>query len=342
MLHLPKRSLLFAIAIGAAAASPQIVVSNYLPEERLVITGLVPVESRDVDDSIVEEKFTATLRHTGTPPDKDFARVVAHVAQLQPLWAPGFARVVDGDLSFGTVRAGQTVQSHDTITIRRHRSTRIDPARLRWTIDAHPDMVPSDAWAGRWRFTITRKDVATDAIVMVGDITDTIGPGQPVGFSLLPEFVRCRWTGTDDRLDAACSARARVNGCLIEGTLTLGVERSGETLGGRGLVAVENHGTCAADDGGGSESIDLAGVRDFPQGDPEPFSFGLLPDFVMEPGLAQLLTDGLKRAQLGEPVSDDDCGVGGWRRFATPSFMNERDCRSYCRQRQADVDWRRR
>jgi hypothetical protein len=321
-------------------AGVEIAVQGHDRRESLTISRLTLVESHDLDRHLVEETYSAQLMHTGPPGGADFARVTAKLALPFGLGAPGFAQVVDGDLAFGTVRAGETVDSSDTVTIRRHRQTQVKPDLLRWTIDAHPDLVPSDAWAGQWRFTLTRKDLDTDAVVMVADVTDAIGPGEPVGFSLLPEFARCRWGGSDQALDANCAARAQVHSCLVDGSAQFTVERSGDAIAGRGTLSVEVSGDCGATSSGG-ELIEIVGNRMSGEAEAEPFSFGLLTAFVTEPSFAAFIGDGLREAALGEPDSERDCGRGGWRRFAKARFRGEHECRSFCRQRRTGSDeWR--
>jgi hypothetical protein len=98
-----------------------IALQGHDDELPLRMTELTLVESREVDRHLVEGTYSARVRHGGWPGSTDFARVTAKIVHPFGLSAPGVVEIVDDDLSFGTVRVGETVESVDAITIRRLR-----------------------------------------------------------------------------------------------------------------------------------------------------------------------------------------------------------------------------
>src|SRR5687767_10423295 len=92
----------------------QIVASGHDRDEPLVISRLVLVESRNADRHIVEETYRAELTHTWPAGRRDFAGVTARIVHPFSLGSPGYLQIVDGEVDFGSVRAGETVESADT------------------------------------------------------------------------------------------------------------------------------------------------------------------------------------------------------------------------------------
>jgi hypothetical protein len=250
--------------------------------------------------------------------------------------------IVDGELEFGSVRAGRTVDSRDTVTIRHRGRHPLPPQRLRWAIAGRPDVVFSDAWAGTWRFTITSRDPDTHQIAAVADITDTIGAEEPAGFSLLPDFVRCTWTGSDDRLESDCRARFRFEGCLADGSAHFAIQRTGGSITGRGQSNIVATGACGPNTGSGGESVEVAGVRIGEEADPEPFSPGVLTKVATTPALIGLIAGALEEAGEDQPTSEEDCKRGRWRRLTKPVFRNARACFEFVGRRHGPRDERRR
>ena len=301
--------------------------------ETLVISRLILVSSHEVDRQFVEDTYRAELRHTGRPGSRDFAGVTERLLPQANHEEPGhFLQIIDGEVEFGTVRAGQTVQSRDRLTIRRHARFPLKLESLRWAISARPDLVLSEAWAGLWRFTITSKNAETNTVAAVTRVTDTIGANEPVGFSLLPGFVRCTWSGRDDDdddIEARCSARALVGACLIQGSAHFKIEREGARLAGRGDLQTISTGACGLTAGNGVEVMDIAGVRLAEQADPEPFSPGVLTKLATEPSFIALLASGSTHSVPGPPTDEEDCERGAWRRFVNPGFRSEHECRAF-------------
>jgi hypothetical protein len=263
-------------------------------DDSLAVSGLILANTRDLGGGLVEDTYRGVLTHRGRAGAADFARVTARLEHPFKLSHPGPFEILDADLQFGTVRAGQTVESLDTFAVRRRRHPPLTANQLRWSISARRDLVVPDAWAGEWRFQITARDTSTNQIAAVGDITDVIGIGEPVGFSLLPRFVRCRWTGSDVLIEARCSVHARVAACLTDGSALFTIAREGDDrISGRGDIHVVNGDGCGAAAGNGDESIDIAGVRQRRTVMAEPLSPGLLTSFGFEPGLVTLLAHGI-------------------------------------------------
>ena len=294
----------------------------------LAVGPLTLVGSRDVDRLFVEDRYSARLNHTGPPGSVDYAQVRASLDRPLALAFPGVVEVVDGELSFGTVRSGETADSADTIAIRRPRQTPIRLDRVRWNISARPDLVPSDAWAGRWQFTMTYKDGDTGQVVRVSDVTGNIGAGAPVGFSLLPDFVRCTWSRSDGNLQASCVTRARIGSCFTDAAGHFELQRDGVHANGRGEWRIANVGECGANAGSGTEIVEVVGTKLADDAEPEPLSFGLITAFVTAPGFGGLIANAVRDLVLDKPTSERDCTRGGWHRFLRPIFRSERACRN--------------
>ena len=295
--HQPFASVALFIVL---VASVEIAVSGHNRDEPLVVTRFALEESRDVDRQFVEETYRGTLRHIGGPGSTDFARVTASIAHSFGLPAPGIAHVVDGDLAFGSVRAGETVDSVDTITIRRYRHLPLKPNQLRWDIDAQPDLVVPDDWVGRWRFVTTTKDAESGRVVLVSDITHDIGRGEPVGFSILPALVKCRGRGDGQTLDASCWMHSRFGACAIEGSAMFALERSNDIARGHG----EWHGAstdCGPFSSRGGRTLAIEGQRLTHDATAQRLSIGLLQYFGTEPALVRLIARARGDDRHGEP-----------------------------------------
>lgn len=320
------------IGVAACAAAivviAQLVAAGHTIETPLVVTGLTLEAARDLDRTIVEEVYSARLTHTGTAGSVDYARVTASLGHPTGWPVPGFTHVVDGDVTFGAVGAGQTVESTDTITIRRLRARPVRLEQLHWDISSRPDLVLPDDWTGRWRFTVTTKDL-DDHIRSVSTLKPDFGVGEPAGFSLLPGFVKCQWNRSGARLDAGCKTRARFAACFIDGSGAFLLERNGELASGGGSWTMTATGDCGAEPTGGGK-VEIAGNRVSPDADPDPFSLGLLLSFATDTGFAALIGDGLREAALAPPGSERECRRGGWHRFL-PRFHDEHDCHRFFR-----------
>ena len=206
---------------------------------------------------------------------------------------------------------------------------------LRWAIAGRPDLILPDAWAGKWRITMTSKNPETGSIAAVSKVTDTLGVGEPVGFSLLPDFVRCTWTGSDRVLEAACHARFSVNTCLADGSAHFNLARDAGSITGHGQVQLTSTGECGAFTGSSEDLIEIGGVRLGEEAEPEPFSPGVLAKLATSPDLVALITDRINAAAGGPPAADQDCDRGRWRRLINPRFRNARECHAFA------ADWRR-
>jgi hypothetical protein len=313
-----QKPLAVVAAFVVLVAGVEVALQGHDRDEPLVISELVLEESRGIDRSWVEDTYHARLTHTGRPGSVDFARVTAKIAWPFGLPVPGLTQVVDGDLAFGTVRAGETVESADTITIRRHRHEPLKANQLRWSIDARPDLVPPDAWSGRWRFKLTYKDGATNDISLVSNITNAIPMDAPLGLSLLPEGARCRWTRSDTILQINCTASMRIDACLVELTGRFELARNGERAQGHGEWRREGIGLCG-DVVSETAAVDVEGERLDLEVDREPLAFGLLTSFVTVPGFSTLIAEGIP-----------------------PVFPDEHVCRIHPRSRlDRAADWRR-
>jgi hypothetical protein len=203
----------------------------------LDVTSVIPVSS-EAEGDFVTETYRATLHYSGPPGARDFARVTARLAGAAGLSIPGFIQVVDGDVAFGTIRPGETIDGLDTFAIRRHRRIPLNPRQLRWKIAARPDLVLPDEWTGKWRFTIRGTDPMTQRLESTATITDTLGLREPLGFSLLPPFMRCRWQGDSASLETTCDGSARLAWCVTSGSASFELRRDGESATGGGTVQV--------------------------------------------------------------------------------------------------------
>ena len=279
-------------ALVALAIVISVAASGRSSSDALIIRRLILVESRAYGRHFVEEVYRAEIQHTGAPGGVDFARVTSRLTFPFTLPAPGILEVVDGELVFGTIRPGQVVESLDTLTVRRLRYPPFASKHLRWTISARPDFVLTDAWAGLWEFTITSRNADTNAIVSVVRVTDTIGPREPVGFSLLPGFVQCSWSGGDESIEGRCAARVTLNACLTEGSSEFNVEREGANLKGRGEWRASATGECGDFSGAEHGSMELIATRIADEAAPEPTSAGLFPVLIRHPALIPLLAAG--------------------------------------------------
>jgi hypothetical protein len=329
------RTALFVTTITGIALLIQAAGAAHDLADPLVVTGVALVSS-EADGDFVTETYRATLHHSGPPGTRDFARVSATLAGASGLSVPGFIQIVDGDIAFGTIRAGDTVDSLDTFAVKRHRRIPLNPRRLRWQIAAHPDLVLPDAWTGSWRFRITRTDPTTQQLESTATITDTLGRREPVGFSLLPEFMRCRWHGDAESLNATCDGSARIGWCLTSGSAAFGLDRDGDTAHGEGHVRLLHRGECGNNAPEATDAIDIAGTRLSSDAADESLSIGLLPTFSLTPYFSLLLSNGVLAATQEEPSTDEDCSHGGWRRFRHPWFTGESACATYSRARARD------
>ena len=315
------------VAVVLASVSTfHLVADGHGSDEPLVVSRLILVESHDVDGSIVAETYRAEVRHVGVRATPDFADVTARLIRPIIFPHPGIAEIVGGDLEFGTVRAGQTVESRNTFTIRRWRHSSLKLEHLRWDVSGRPDIVLSEAWAGEWRFTITSRNLDTGDIAAIDTVTDTIGIDEPVGFSLLPAFVRCAWTDTSHSLESNCRTRFSLAGCVADGSARFNLARTGDSIVGSGDVQVTASSGCGVNATTGAAAIEIAGVRVGDQAEPEPFSPGVLATFASSPGFTALIADRLNATTGGTPASDEDCKRGRWRRFAHPWFRNAHAC----------------
>src|SRR5262249_4467810 len=116
---------------------------------------LAIVETHPIDRVFAEDTYRGTVTHGGPPGAPDFARAPPRGAAPFAFAIPGGVEATDGELASGTVRSGASAESADTITIRRPRFLPLRADQLRVAIDGVPDLVPSDAWAGAWRLTLT-------------------------------------------------------------------------------------------------------------------------------------------------------------------------------------------
>ena len=320
------RTALFVITVAVAAFLVQAIGAAHDLADPLDVTGVVLVSS-EAEGDFVTDTYRPALRHAGPPGTRDFAQVNATLIGAAGLSVPGFIQIVDGDVAFGTIRAGETVNGLDTVVIKRLRRIPLNPRQLRWKISARPDLVLPDEWAGTWRFRITRTDPTTQQLESTATITDVLGLREPIGFSLLPNVMRCRWKGDGDSLEATCDGGARVAWCLVQGSADFELRRDGESASGGGTVHVAQQGSCAAGANDASDSIVISGRRLIHDADNEPLSPGLLPTFSVNPYFSKLLSMGLDTS--GEPSHDDECRHGGWHRFRRPWFRNETACTSF-------------
>jgi hypothetical protein len=295
----------------------------------LVVTRLILVESRDVDRHVVEDIYRAELTHSGPPGSRDFAAVTARV--VHPFAFPGLGdlEIVDGDLEFGSVRAGQTVESRDTFAIRRHQHYPLKLQHLRWAISGRPDLVLSESWAGNWRFTLTSKNADTNQTTAVDEIVESIGINEPVGFSRLPDSVQCTWTDADHLLQADCRARFRFAACAADSSAHFAIERNASSMTGQGQWYLTVTGDCGPNTDSGGESIQIVGERLTGDAEPEPFSPGVLTKLATTPALIRLIAGRPDDTATDPPTSDADCQRGRWRRLTNPWFRNARACMAF-------------
>jgi hypothetical protein len=305
-------SLTIVAAFVVVVGGVEVALQGHDRDEPLAITQLTLEASRELDRAWTEDTYRARLTHTGPAGSVDYARVTARIGYPFGLPAPGLVQVVDGDLAFGAVRAGESVESVDTITIRRLRHQPLKPNQLRWSIDGRPDLVPSDAWAGRWRFTMTTKDADSGQIVSMSEVTDEVGPDEPFGLSLLPPLARCTWRGTDDSLQATCRAVTRIGGCHVDASAALTLERDGDALSGHAQWSASNAGDCGNAGGSGAEAMEIAAVRESADVETGALAPGWLPTFVMDPRLSFLIA-GTGAILPHAPGSDGDCRDQRWR-----------------------------
>jgi len=101
------RTALFVTTIVAAALLIQAAGAAHDLAEPLEVTSVVLVSS-EADGDFVTETYRATLHHSGPPGARDFAQVSATLIGAAGLSVPGFIEVVDGNVAFGTIRAGET------------------------------------------------------------------------------------------------------------------------------------------------------------------------------------------------------------------------------------------
>jgi hypothetical protein len=290
---------LLACAVAAVLiGTVQVTLASHSRPDPLGVSKLVLVESRDITRHLVEEVYRARMTNSGAAGGVDFARVKARLLFPFSLPVPGIFQVVDGSLEFGTVRSGHAAESLDTITVRRLRALPFfNLNHLRWGISARADRVVADGWIGRWHLTVTSRDAATNDVVAVKQVVEPIGAGEPLGFSLLPAFVRCGWSGTDDAIHAQCTTRARLDGCGLEGSAQFEIERNDSRLDGRGEWRVTASGACGDVAGTAHESMELKGVRLTGHAAPEPQSPGLLRALATHPAFPSLVATG--KAALG-------------------------------------------
>jgi len=289
-----QKPLILVAAFVVLMAAIQVALQGHDRDQPLVLSQFVLEKSRDIDRLLVEDTYRARVTHTGGADDVDYARVTAKVAWPFSASVPGILQVVDGDLAFGAVRAGETVNSVDTITIRRLRYLPLKPIQLRWIVDGRPDLVLPDEWAGQWRFTLTYKDGDTGDLSRVSNVTGSIGTSAPLGLSLLPGFARCEWSRSESALGVDCSARARIGGCATDATARFALARDGSVATGQGEWRITHAGDCG-DATSGSIAVEIAGTRIMADIESDPLSPGLLPSFVTVPGFSSLIADSLPK-----------------------------------------------
>ena len=114
-------------------AGVQIALQGDDHELPLLITQLVLVESCEVDRHVVEDTYSARLRHAGSPASTDFARVTAKLVHPFGLSAPGL--VVRTQRS--TRRAPSGRESVRAGEHRSDRSLHMGPHGQRWDNSAY-------------------------------------------------------------------------------------------------------------------------------------------------------------------------------------------------------------
>src|SRR5262245_32500890 len=200
------------------------------PVESLVITRVLLVESRQLEEDIVEDTYRAELTHLALAGTPDYASVAAHLVRPD-LTRPGRVDVVDGDVTFGPIRRGRTVISRDTFAIRRHHGTPLKLNQLRWVVSGRPDFLAPEGWAGTWRFTISWTAADSGRTLAIDTITTGIGADDPIGFSLLPDSVGCSWDGGEQSISGNCASASTT---LLSGPTAahFAIDWNGDVLSG--------------------------------------------------------------------------------------------------------------
>ena len=106
-----------------------------------------------------------------------------------------------------------------------------------------------DSWIGTWTFTTTYRDLSSDNVDSVVEISDAICAADPMGLALVEQAARnypevgqttCSGSVGADRIEGTCATMIAVNGCAIDATTHVGMVMTGDTAVGIGSWTASN------------------------------------------------------------------------------------------------------
>ena len=116
------------------------------------------------------------------------------------------------------------------------------------------------AWSGDWEIEIQYTHAGESDAHLVETITDSICTGDVLGLEPFGPFVQCSTHAIDaNGVQLDCGGQAAGAGCSGQGTLVLGLTRTGDSLTGAALLQSQVSGSCPSPPL--DEQIAVSGLR---------------------------------------------------------------------------------
>ena len=270
-------AVLAAGAWTAAQAAPPSLeeASSHALCSELAVVGHAVVASVAVTPALDEVTLRVRVTHRGRVGGAGASHVVARLTSRSPA-----VQVVDGEAAVPNLRAGSTVLSEDTVTVRKPRGVPLDPAHVAWTVSGARDAIVPEAWAGTWSVTTTFRDPDSGEARGTDIATGVIRPDEAFGLFPAAEITRCGIRTSADAMELACSFKVDALGCRVDGTGRLSLGLDGDTLSGRGSWSGTSSAGCPQA-GPFAEGIEVTGTRlDHDVTSPFPTGASLLAKFI--------------------------------------------------------------
>lgn len=127
--------------------------------------------------------------------------------------------------------------------------------------EVNGSLVFKKAWEGEWNVVLTFRDCTTLSTIAIDDITDVICAGDTLDLQIGGLLNNCTGTMSDTRVMVDCTYQFADAGCDVTASLTLDMERQGDTITGAGSWSAAVSGSCAPVYAAGCERFDISGTR---------------------------------------------------------------------------------
>lgn len=306
---------ILALALAFAAGDSRVTSSV----EMLTIGPYTLVASQPFRPGLVDETYSGMITNGGGPLGRqDAVGVVATVYSRSPQ-----VHVLDRTLTFGNVRAGATVASRDTFTVRKPPGVPLNPAHIQWQVSWRPDVILPESWAGTWQFDVSAFDVATGALESRHITTDIVRPDDAIGLALARPPAHCKGRLADDLVEVECRLTVATEACAMRGELQLTGSRTDNTLTAGGAWTLTASGDCGPFVRSGGQRLEVVATRTSVDTTAPYESATSLAGKLLPPSL---LLEPAPSGALTAPVTIDDCKNDGWRLFNDPPFANQGQC----------------